>query len=58
MGRYNHECDVWSIGVIIYYMLSGQPPFTGRSFEKLMENITSAAVKFTDPIWENTSVVA
>ena len=29
--KYNEKCDIWSIGVITYMLLSGRAPFSGDS---------------------------
>jgi len=31
VGNYDEKCDLWSIGVILYIMMCGRPPFGGSN---------------------------
>ena len=39
-NKYNEKCDIWSCGVIMYMMLSGQPPFKGDNDEEIYHSIS------------------
>ena len=52
---YNEKCDIWSTGVVLYVMLTGNFPFVGKTSQKLFENIKSGKYKTTGKEWEAIS---
>eukprot|EP00605_Chrysophyceae_sp_TOSAG23-4_P001959 GSChrysophyteH1.ASY1.ANO1.2170.1 assembled CDS len=36
-GDYDYKCDIWSLGVLAYMILSGSPPFGGKTVEDVYE---------------------
>ena len=38
-GSYTIQCDVWSMGVLMYLMLSGNYPFNGNTQQQLFNVI-------------------
>lgn len=37
--KYNEKCDVWSIGCILYVMLTGFPPFNGTEDAEIIAKV-------------------
>jgi len=44
-GSYNEKCDIWSIGVLFYFLIAGTPPFVGMTNEEMNVQINSEEVK-------------
>jgi len=44
--KYDEKCDLWSIGVILYIMLSGFPPFNGKDDYEIIKNIRKGVFSF------------
>uniref|UniRef100_A0A3B5AQI2 Serine/threonine kinase 33 n=1 Tax=Stegastes partitus TaxID=144197 RepID=A0A3B5AQI2_9TELE len=53
-----HLCDVWSIGVVMYMLLCGEPPFASKTKALLLQEIMNNGVRFTQPIWDTVSDAA
>mmetsp|Transcript_1250 Transcript_1250/g.1684 ORF Transcript_1250/g.1684 Transcript_1250/m.1684 type:complete len:396 (-) Transcript_1250:1476-2663(-) len=52
---YGKEVDMWSIGVILYILLCGFPPFYDDNNKKLFALIIGAKFSFPDPYWTTVS---
>ena len=52
--KYDKRCDLWSVGVVTFVLLSGNLPFCGNSRTTLNERIRSADYAFNGPNWQNS----
>merc|ERR1711862_341102 len=53
--KYDERADMWSVGVIIYLLLSGELPFSGINKYQLYRNILEGKVEFQGSSWNNVS---
>lgn len=49
--NYSNSCDTWSLGVILFIMVAGYPPFEGYEEEEIETKIKALEFSFDDPIW-------
>lgn len=55
---YGRTTDLWSIGCIIYMLISGYPPFQGDNHRVLFRKIRAADFCFHDSFWKKVTVEA
>lgn len=54
-GDYNEKCDIWSLGVVLYMLLSGKMAFEAQTEDILMKKIKRAEVSTKGKVFEKVS---
>jgi len=54
-SRYDKKCDVWSMGVVTFVMLSGRTPFNADNLAGIAKEIRSCNYTFNYPEFEQVS---
>jgi calcium-dependent protein kinase len=53
--QYNEKCDIWSIGVITFMLLSGKAPFFGDDDETVFKMVKKGKFQFSSDSWKLVS---
>ncbi|CAD8134701.1 unnamed protein product [Paramecium pentaurelia] len=52
-GRYDPICDIYSLGLIFYIMLTGKPAFPGKSYNDVLGKNRKCEIIFDGALFEN-----
>ena len=53
--KYDTQCDIWSLGVIVYTVLGGYPPFIEKNQRNLFRRIKKGDYEFHPQYWNTVS---
>ncbi|KAL4158902.1 hypothetical protein PRNP1_004676 [Phytophthora ramorum] len=54
-GDYNEKCDLWSVGVLCFELLTGVSPFHAATIDETMGNIYDGVLIFENEVWSKFS---
>jgi serine/threonine protein kinase len=52
---YSEECDLWSMGVVLFILLSGNVPFVGNNPAELLDRVATAKYEIDPAVWDPVS---
>lgn len=58
LDGYGKEVDLWSVGVIMYILLCGFPPFYAEDDDEAFDQIIAGVFEYPDPYWTEISMEA
>jgi len=57
-GAYTCKCDIWSLGVITFMLLSGTPPFNGSTDTATLKAVKAGRFQLNTVYWQSVSSAA
>jgi calcium/calmodulin-dependent protein kinase I len=57
-SRYREEIDMWSVGVLLFLLIGGYPPYQDENHRGLFRKIRAADYIFHESYWEHVSTDA
>ena len=54
-GKYSKSCDAWSIGIILFILLSGEIPYEYETKKELFEKVKKGDIALSKCPWKEIS---